>query len=229
MNRVAPHLWNAIRVININQRWPLAPLALNALQAEDSERPARLLITESDHKTRIGDAGRRDVHELAADLMTTIIADVEVEDCEPFSKLAGEVAVCAVIAATPNNENEEHVSQLRDYPDRRCDLPFSLGVSLSHTGKSTESSDDVNGWCMRQHSLVGRRKSSKCRRLLPAHDFRAGAIPNREVIIKPAMQKNCTGVSGAQRPAALAELSPGRRVVLPPTTGGLLARRGRHR
>ena len=75
--------------------------------------------------------------------------------------------------------------------------------------------------------MVGRRKSSKCRRLLPAHDFRAGAIPNREVVIKPAMQKNCTGVSGAQRPAALAELSPGRRVVFPPTIGGPLARRVR--
>ena len=112
MNRVAPHLWNAVRVININQRWPLAPLALNALQAEDSERPARLLVTESDHKTRIGDTGGRGVRELAADLMATIIADIEVEDCKPFSKLTGEVAVCAVITATPDNENDELVPQL---------------------------------------------------------------------------------------------------------------------
>ena len=107
MNRVAPHLWNAVRVININQRWPLAPLALNALQAEDSERPARLLITESDHKTRIGDTGGRDVHELAADLMTTIIADVEVEDCEALSELASEIPVCTIIAASADDENKE--------------------------------------------------------------------------------------------------------------------------
>ena len=109
MNGVAPHLWNAIRVININQRWPFVPLALNTLQAEDSERPAWLLIAESDHKARIGDASGRGVRELATNLMATVIADIEVEDCKPFPELAGEVAVCAVITATPNDENEELV------------------------------------------------------------------------------------------------------------------------
>ena len=75
--------------------------------------------------------------------------------------------------------------------------------------------------------MIRRRESPKCCRLLPARNLRAGAIPNRKMIIKPTMKEDCTGVSRAQRPAALAELPPGRRVVFPPTIGVLLARRVR--
>ena len=109
MDRVAPHLWNAVRVININQRWPLVPLALDALQAENGEWPARLLVAEGDHQAGISDTSGRGVRKLAANLVTAIVADIEVEDCKPFPELAGEVAVCAVITATPNDENEELV------------------------------------------------------------------------------------------------------------------------
>ena len=112
MDRVAPHLWNAVGMINIDQRWPLVPLALDALQAENGEWPARLLVAEGDHQAGISDTSGRGVRKLAANLMTAIVADIEVEDCKSFSELTGKVAVCAVITATTDNENDELVPKL---------------------------------------------------------------------------------------------------------------------